>query len=98
MIKLTPIVTAVVAVLSTFPAFAQNRASTSTPQATLHIQVMVVPVVMTDQDPKVMSQAAISYSIPTVQSPRSVTKEIRSMRSTDGKTLNTVEITTVVAE
>lgn len=98
MIKLTRIVTAAVVVLSTFPAFAQSRTSTSTPQATLHIQVVVVPVVMTDQNPRVTSEAAISYSIPTVQPLMSVTKAIRNIRSADGKTLTMVEITTVVAE
>jgi hypothetical protein len=53
---------------------------------------------MTDQNPKVTSEAAISYSIPTVQPLMSVTKNIRNMRSTDGKSLTMVEITTVVAE
>jgi hypothetical protein len=100
MIKLAQILTVIVIMLSTFPkaAFAQSRTSTSATQATLHIQVMVVPVVMTDQNPKVTSQTAISYSIPTVHSPMSVTKAIQNMLSTDGKTLKMVEITTVVAE
>jgi hypothetical protein len=98
MIKLTRIVTVAVAVLSAFPAFAQSRTSISTPQATLHIRVVVVPVIMTDQNPKVTSEAAISYSIPTVQPLMSVTKNIRNMRTTDGKSLTMVEITTVVAE
>ena len=102
MIKLTRIVTAAVALaaLGAFSgtAVAESGANTSTKHATLHIQVMVVPVVMTDQNSQVTSGAAVSYSIPTNQTPMSVTKEIRSVRSRDGKTLTMVETTTFVVE
>jgi len=102
MIKLTHIVTAAVAFAAvgafSRTAFAESRTNTSTKHATLHIQVIVVPVVMTNQNSKVISGAAISYSIPTIEPRMSVTKEIRNMRSTDGKSLTMVETTTVVAQ
>ena len=80
-------------------ASAQRRANTSTTPANLNIRVNVVQVVMTDQNSKVTSGgAAISYSIPTNQPPMSITKEIRSVRSADGKRLTMVEMTTVVVE
>ena len=102
MIRLTHIVTAAVAfaALGSFSgtAFAESRTNTTTKHAALHIQVIVVPVVMTDQNSKATSGAAISYSIPTFQPRMSVTKEIRNMRSTDRQTLMMVEVTTVVAQ
>jgi uncharacterized membrane protein len=101
MTKLTHIVAAAVvfASLVTFSgsAFAASRTDTSTTQANLHIQVNVVQVVMTNQNPKATPETAISYSIPTVQPRMSISKEIHNMQAT-GKTLKTVEITTVVAE
>lgn len=102
MIRLTNIVTAVVvlAALGSFSgtAFAESRTNTTTKHAALHIQVIVVPVVMTDQNSKATSGAAISYSIPTSQPRMSVTKELRDMHSTDGTAATMVEVTTVVAE
>lgn len=87
-------------VISTFSglASAQNRTNTSTTSAALHIRVNVVQVVMTDQNPKATREAAVSYSIPTLQPRMSVSKEIRSMQTTGQETFKTVEITTVVAE
>jgi hypothetical protein len=79
-------------------ASAQNRTNTSTASANLHIQVNVVQVVMTDQNPKATPEAAVSYSIPTIQPRMSVTKEIRKMQATDGKSSMMVETTTIVAE
>ena len=101
MTKSTRHVAIIAILLSTLSglASAQGRANTSTTQANLNIRVNVVQVVMTDQNSKVTSgSAAISYSIPTNQPPMSVTKEIRNMRSKDGKSLKMVEMTTVVVE
>jgi hypothetical protein len=100
MTKSTRHVAIIAILLSTLSglASAQGRANTSTTQANLNIRVNVVQVVMTDQNSKVTSGAAISYSIPTTQPSMSVTKEIRNMRSKDGKSLKTVEMTTVVVE
>jgi hypothetical protein len=102
MIKFKHIVTAaaVFAALGAFSgtAVAESGANTGTKHAALHIQVMVVPVVMTDQNSKVTSGAAISYSIPMPQPPMSVTKEIRNVRSSDGKSVTMVEMTTIVVE
>jgi hypothetical protein len=102
MAKLTHIVTAAVifASLGTLsrPAFAASRTDNGTTQANLHIQVNVVQVVMTNRNPKATPETAISYSIPTTQPPMSVTKEIRNMHSSDGKSLTMVEMTTVVVE
>jgi hypothetical protein len=53
---------------------------------------------MTDQNPKATPEAAVSYSIPTIQPSMSVTKEIRKMQATDGKSSMMVETTTIVAE
>lgn len=87
-------------VLSTLSglASAQNRTNTRTASANLHIQVNVVQVVMTDQNPKATPETAVSYSIPTIQPRMSVTKEIRNIRSADGKSLTMVQMTTIVAE
>jgi hypothetical protein len=79
-------------------ASAQSRANTSTTQANLHIQVNVVQVVMTIQNPKAALETTVSYSIPAAQPRMSVTKEIRKMQATEGNSLRMVEITTVVAE
>ena len=79
-------------------ASAQSRANTSTTQANLHIQVNVVQVVMTIQNPKAALETTVIYSIPAVQPRMSVTKEIRKMQATEGNSLRMVEITTVVAE
>lgn len=100
MIKLMRFVAVIAIVLSTLSglAFAQNRTNTSTTSANLHIQVNVVPIVMTDQSPKATSETAVSYSISTMQPRRSVTKEIRNMQATDGKSPRMLEITTIVAE
>jgi hypothetical protein len=102
MIKLTHIVTAALALaaLGAFSgtAVAESGANTSTKHAALHIRVMVVPVVITDQTSKVISSAAVSYSIPTNQPPMSVTKEVRNVRSSDGKSVTMVEMTTFVVE
>jgi hypothetical protein len=100
MIKLTRFVAVSAIMLSTLSGLAsgQNRTNTSTTSANLHIQVNVVQVVMTNQNPKATSETAVSYSIPTVQPRTSVTKEIRKMKATKGNRLGMVEITTVVAE
>jgi hypothetical protein len=100
MIKLMRFVAVIAIVLSTLSglASAQNRTNTRTASANLNIQVNVVQVVMTDQNPKATPEAAVSYSIPTVQPRMSVTKEIRKMQATDGKNPRMVEITTIVAE
>ena len=100
MIKLMRFVAVIAIVLSTLSglASAQNRTNTRTASANLNIQVNVVQVVMTDQNPKATPEAAVSYSIPTVQPRMSVTKEIRKMQATDGKSPTMVEITTIVAE
>ncbi|HEY1939059.1 MAG TPA: hypothetical protein VGJ33_14090 [Candidatus Angelobacter sp.] len=79
-------------------AFAASRTNSSTTQANLHIQVNVVQVVMTNQNPKATPETAVSFSIPTVQPRISVSKEIHNMQTTGEKTLKMVEITTVVAE
>lgn len=80
------------------PASAQARANSSTTQANLHIQVNVVQVVMTDQNPKATPETAVSYSIPTIQPRLSVTKEIRQVKATHGKNPRMVETTTIVLE
>jgi hypothetical protein len=80
------------------PASAQGRANSSTTQANLHIQVNVVQVVMTDQNPKATPETAVSYSIPTIQPRLSVTKEIRQVKATHGKNPRMVETTTIVLE
>jgi hypothetical protein len=100
MIKLIRFVAGIAIVISTLSGLAsgQNRTNTSTTSANLHIQVNVVQVVMTDQNPKATPETAVSYSIPTIQPRMNVTKEIRKMQATGEKTLKTVEITTVVAE
>jgi hypothetical protein len=100
MIKLMRFVAVIAIVLSTLSglASAQNRTNTRTASANLNIQVNVVQVVMTDQNPKATPEAAVSYSIPTIQPRMSVTKEIRKMQATDGKNPRMVEITTIVAE
>jgi hypothetical protein len=79
-------------------ASAQGRANTSTSQANLHIQVNVVQVVTTEQNPKVTPETAISYSIPTIQPHMIVTKELRLMQTTHGKSSRMVETTTIVVE
>jgi hypothetical protein len=102
MTKSTRYVAIIAILLSTLSVLAsaqgQGRANTSTTPANLRIRVNVVEVVMTDQNSKLTSGAAISYSIPTAQPRTSVTKEIRSVRSRDGKSLMLVEMTTVVVE
>jgi len=100
MIKLMRFVTVIAIVLSTLSglASAQNRTNTRTASANLNIQVNVVQVVMTDQNPKATPETAVSYSIPTIQPLMSVTKEVRKMQAPDGKSLTMVQMTTIVAE
>jgi|SRR5947209_443997 len=100
MIKVVRLVPIIVMVLSTFSglASAQSRTNTRTTPANLHIQVNVVQVVMTQQNPKATSEATVSYSIPTVRPRLSVTKETHKMQTTDGKSSTMVEITTTVPE
>ena len=100
MIKVVRLIRAIVMVLSTFSglASAQSRANTRTTQANLHIEVNVVQVVMTQQNPKVTPEATVSYSIPMIQPRLSVTKEIHTMQSADGRIPTLVETTTIVPE
>lgn len=100
MIKLVRFVAAIAIALSTLSglASAQSRANTRTTQANLHIQVNVVQVVMTQQNPKAAPETTVSYSIPMIQPRLSVTKEIHTMQSADGRSPMLVETTTIVPE
>jgi hypothetical protein len=100
MTKSTQYVAVIAIVLSALSggAAAQNRTNTSTTSATLHIQVHVVQVVMTDHNPTATPETAVSYSIPTIRPRMNVTKETDKMQATDGKGPRMIEITTIVAE
>ena len=100
MIKLARFAAMIAIVISTLSglASAQSRANTSTTQANLHIQVNVVQVIMTNQNPKAAPETTVSYSIPTIQPRMSITKESRQMQATEGNSVSIVEITTVIAE
>jgi hypothetical protein len=100
MIKLMRFAAVTAIVFSTLSglAFAQNRTNTRTASANLHIQVNVVQMVMTNQNPTATPETSVTYSILSTQPRMNVTKETRNMQATEDKTVKTVEITTVVTE
>ena len=86
-------------VVAASPASAQGQANSNTSQAVLHIQVWVVPMVMTPSQPATRQHAeAVVYNFPTGPAKTSVTVEVHLLPVDSSGNGGVLRTTTVVPE
>ena|ERR1700674_3468683 len=85
--------------VSAGPAYAQSKTNSNTSQAVLHIQVQVIPMVMTPSQPAIRQRAgAVLYNFPADSAKTSVTVEVHLLPVDSIGNGGWLRTTTIVAE